>query len=546
MAFLFDGFFAIDPSDYTMVAAGGEVVIFDPNDATRSPLALVDPEGLPIGNPRVSNDKGFVSPFQADIDRVGWFAGEMSGFVASYQGMKDVATEAAVSAGEARATAAMAAEDAVIAAQAAQDAAASATAPADTQVSALLGNPSSATSQALDLKFPPATPLVSGLLLGADKAKLDTYRTGTTNVFAGTRAGAGNTGEGPTDPSKNGGYELTAFGVGALENNQRGWKNSGYGFGALRDNVDGYFNVAVGNSALERNIGGIGDAPKTASDPGSRCTAVGSNALRYQTTGTGNVGIGRNAGHANLSGSYLTVVGTNAWSGVVDEDDVHSAKTASYATAIGWGAGFNADAPYTTAIGARALYQTRDPSSYGCTAVGHYALLNSEARENTGLGNEAGRNVTTGRWNIGVGPRSLGGSSLGVTGNSNLGIGVAVLPKLTSGQYNIGTGQETLRDLETGSYNTISGHQAALAAPAGLTGATGMGAGIAVLHDNVIVLGRNSASTAKDQATIGARHLEILPTATPPIPAAGVRLWVDSAGSLKSIKPSGLITTLAA
>lgn len=546
MSYYFDGFFAIDPDDPTLVASGGMVTLVDPNDASLSPLALTDPDGLPRGNPLQANERGFVPPFRSDLDYVRWVAGDLSGTHASYQGIKQDALSAASSAVEAQASAESSAGSALASQQAAEAAAAMASGPADTQVSTLLADPASATSQALDLRLTVVTPSSNGLMLGADKVKLDTYRIGATNVFGGLNAGAGNTGDRPTDPTVNGGYELLGLGVGALQTNQRGWKNTAVGPYAMRDNLDGYFCVAVGNSALERNVGGIGTAPKSSNDPGSRHTAVGSNALRYGTTGVGNVGVGRNAGHANLTGSYITAVGTNAWSGVVDDDDVHSAKTASYATAVGWGAGFNADAPQTTAIGARALYETRNPASYGCTAVGHYALLNSEARENTGLGNEAGRNVTTGRWTIAIGPRAVGSASAAVTGNANIGMGVATLPKLTSGQANIGLGQETLRDLESGSFNTIGGHQAAMDAPVALTGATGLGAGISVKHDNTIVLGRNTSSTAPNQATIGARHLEMLPSATPAAPASGGRLWIDTAGALKYMKSNGTTVTLAA
>lgn len=546
MSYYFDGFFAIDPADPSQVAAGGMVTLVDPNDAGLTPIVLTDPDGLPRSNPVQANERGFVPAFRSDLDYVRWVAGDLSGTHASYQGIKTDSVNAAIAASAAQSSAALAADAALTSKQAAEAAAAMASGPADTQVSTLLADPASATSQALDLRLTVVTPTSNGLMLGADKVKLDTYRIGATNVFGGLKAGLGNTGERPTDSTVNGGYELVGIGAGALQTNQRGWKNTAVGPYAMRDNLDGYFCVAVGNSALERNVGGIGTAPKSSNDPGSRHTAVGSNALRYGTTGVGNVGVGRNAGHANLTGSYITAVGTNAWSGVVDDDDVHSAKTASYATAVGWGAGFNADAPQTTAIGARALYETRNPASYGCTAVGHYALLNSEARENTALGNEAGRNVTTGRWTIAIGPRAVGSGSAGVTGNANIGVGVATLPKLTSGQANIGLGQETLRDLETGSFNTIAGHQAAMDAPMALTGATGLGAGISVKHDNVIVLGRNTASSAPNQATIGARHLEILPSAIPSAPATGGRLWIDATGALKIIKPNGSIITLAA
>lgn len=379
--------------------------------------------------------------------------------------------------------------------------------------------------------------------------RTNTYSAGLENVFAGELAGASGDPEATSAVSGSaGGYENVFIGGQAGMTNERGWKNTAIGTFAMRDNLDGYFNVAVGNSALERNEGGVGSAPKNDNDPGARNTAVGSNALRYNETGRGNVAVGRNSAHSSLTGSYITAIGTNAYSGIVDAN-IHSKKSASEVTAVGWGAGFYADAPYTTAVGTRALYTTTLAASYGGTAVGHYSLEKSEAQENTALGHFSGQNVTTGRWSIAIGPRSLGANSTGVTGNANTAIGVAPMQKISSGQYNIAIGQETLKSITTGDWNIAIGHQASMDAPASVSGTVSLGGGAAATHTNSVAIGRNTASTAGDQFAIGRRHIEIGKAhGAPAAPASGVRMWAEGDGAstvLKVIFPGGRVATVA-
>ena len=391
--------------------------------------------------------------------------------------------------------------------------------------------------------------LATGAQVEAVDARTSTYRAGAENVFAGDEAGAaGDPDATSASAGSAGGYENVFVGGQAGKTNGRGWKNTALGTFAMRDNIDGYFNVAVGNSALERNEGGVGDDPKSDNDPGARNTAVGSNALRYNETGRANVAVGRNAAHSSISGSYVTAVGTNAYSGTVN-GDVHSAKTADEVTAVGWGAAFNTDAPLSTAVGTRALYQSADSGSYGGTAVGNRALENSEARENTAVGNRAGQNVTTGRWNLAVGARALGAGSAAVTGNSNMAIGTAPMQQVTSGAYNVAIGQESLNPIQTGSYNTAIGHQATMSAAEGTMGGTAIGAGANASHTNSVALGRSSATTAADQLAIGRRHIEIGKAyGAPAAPASGVRMWAEGDGAstvLKVIFPGGRVATLA-
>lgn len=140
MSYLYDGLWAIDPSNPLNAATNGTLTIFDPNDPSHTPLEITDPDGQPLANPVITNDKGFVPPFRAGLDRVGWIADDLTGYQISYDGIKSAADAAAFSANEASQKA-EASQSAASAAQlAAEEAALLVGAPADTAVAGLVGS----------------------------------------------------------------------------------------------------------------------------------------------------------------------------------------------------------------------------------------------------------------------------------------------------------------------------------------------------------------------------------------------------------------------
>lgn len=429
------------------------------------------------------------------------------------------------------------------------------------------------------------------------------YKAGTTNFFVAAGAGNSNTGEGPTDTSVNGGYELVGVGVDALRNNQRGWKNTAVGFSAMRDNVDGYFNVAIGNSALERTVGGIGmDAPNP-NAPGSRNVAIGSNAMRYNVTGRSNVAIGRNAAHSSVSGDYNTAVGTNAFSGVVDEG-VGSDKTSSYNTAIGWGTVFLTLSEGNTAVGAHALYQADGGVDEGYnTAVGFYALSATGGGYNVAMGYRAGIGLKAGNTNIAIGKDAIGITTSG-RGTQNIALGTESIGALTTGNNNVGMGYRALNSVTTGSNNVAIGHGAATSTSSGRSNITVVGAGAVadgdfsiaigsgtsavtsnavaigasvtasgasgvVLghmgqssatyavaigreanagHTSSIALGDRTSTSATNQIAMGTRHIALSPVTAPTNPVDGGRLYIVNSGGKSSLRvkfPTGAEITLA-
>ena len=96
----------------------------------------------------------------------------------------------------------------------------------------------------------------------------------------------------------NGSYN-TALGTNALYFNSTGYNNVGVGTLSLQNNSTGRQNTAVGSKSLYSNISGFQN------------TAVGDSAL-YKNTGNYNTAIGYNAGSNVTTGANLTLIGIDA------------------------------------------------------------------------------------------------------------------------------------------------------------------------------------------------------------------------------------------
>lgn len=92
------------------------------------------------------------------------------------------------------------------------------------------------------------------------------------------------------------GSNNNAFGKNALAANKTGGNNTAIGYYALSSDTSGSHNIAIGNSALLNNISA------------NYNIGIGINALS-NTTGLGNIGIGRDAGTAITSGTNNVVIG---------------------------------------------------------------------------------------------------------------------------------------------------------------------------------------------------------------------------------------------
>jgi hypothetical protein len=148
-------------------------------------------------------------------------------------------------------------------------------------------------------------------------------------------------------------------------------------------------------------------------------TAIGADALRYNTGGNGNVAAGQAAMRINTIGRYNTAIG---W------------------TALG---GNNGD--YNTASGARALSATSQ--GFFNTADGAFALRNNIADYNTASGGNALTSNTTGPNNTAIGFKAL---FLNTSGDSNTANGVQALNSNTIGFRNTASGSQALYSNTTG------------------------------------------------------------------------------------------------
>ena len=154
MAYSYDPIFAVDPNSPSNVARNASILIFDPNDATKTPVTLTDVTGSHVANPITVNQHGFGPAIKHEtLDRLAWEGAGMSGVFTSYEGMKEEAVAARVAAQAAATTAAAeasagvasvvadaetAATSAAASATAAAQSAALVNAPADTAIAAAI------------------------------------------------------------------------------------------------------------------------------------------------------------------------------------------------------------------------------------------------------------------------------------------------------------------------------------------------------------------------------------------------------------------------
>jgi trimeric autotransporter adhesin len=218
---------------------------------------------------------------------------------------------------------------------------------------------------------------------------------------------------------------------------------------------------------------GIGVTALDAITTGDNNTAIGYQAATALTEGTANTILGSGAGAALTVGEYNTAIG------------FQSLKT-------------NVDGDKNTAIGYESLY-TMEPSS--------------NEGNNTALGYQAGKAISTGLSNVligsgaGVAATTVGssviigkGAGAGVMTSDAIGtvaIGASAGAALTSGACNIAIGYQALDAGDTTDNNTAIGYQAL----SGLDSSDQYGNNVAIGYQSGLVL--NHATTAIDNIIIG-------------------------------------------
>ncbi|WP_448530304.1 tail fiber domain-containing protein, partial [Raineya sp.] len=159
----------------------------------------------------------------------------------------------------------------------------------------------------------------------------------------------------------------TAVGADALYYNTTGQYNTATGMGSLTYNTTGSFNTAYGSGTLYLNTTGIYN------------TANGYGSLYYNTTGSRNTANGLGALTYNTTGSFNSADGflalyyntTGSFNTAAGAGALYSNTTSSNNTAVGYNSlAFNSNGSNNTAIGYYAGYGATGTNFNQCTFVG--------------------------------------------------------------------------------------------------------------------------------------------------------------------------------
>ena len=249
----------------------------------------------------------------------------------------------------------------------------------------------------------------------------------------------------------------TAVGAFALRRNTSGYMNTGIGFKALESTSD----TTPGQG--EQNVA-AGAMALQNNITGNYNIAIGANALINHKTKQSNMAIGYNASYSDTDGEYNLAIGSNS---------LYSSTTAVRNFAIGNNAMYTlVTGNYNTAVGHDSLY-TIDNVQYNTsfgnntlkkntaganTAIGYNALTaNTSGTNNTAVGYQALKTVTTKSSNTAVGYLALLSDT---TGQNNTAIGEQALRTNTTGNDNVALGAETMKNNVNGGLNTALGTQA--------------------------------------------------------------------------------------
>ncbi len=285
----------------------------------------------------------------------------------------------------------------------------------------------------------------------------------------------------------------TAIGNGALKENTTGSNNIAMGSDALRVNTTGTYNLAIGNNALTSNSTGndnfaMGNNALSQNTTGVYNLALGNGALSSNTTGGSNFGLGVNALRANTTGRNNVGIGVEAmFKNTTGENNIgfgngtlHENTTGNDNISLGTNSlRNNTTGNNNLAFGTNALYANTTGADN--VAMGPGALLNNTVgTNNIGLGTNSLRTNTTGKDNVALGSTALFANTTGV---NNIAIGTNGLRNNTTGNNNIGFGTNTLRLNTTGERNiaigdgTLSGNT---------IGSYNVGLGISTLNSNTV------------------------------------------------------------
>ena len=230
----------------------------------------------------------------------------------------------------------------------------------------------------------------------------------------------------------------------AIGNNATSGANSGGG-----QNSIAIGNQAKANSTSDSGTSGI--AIGAYSNAGDHSVALGTSALKSNTTGSDNIAVGTSALKSNTTGPGNIAIGENTlYSNTRGDDNIAIGRNALYQSDTGGG---------NIAIGYQAMYYQND-INYGNTAVGYQAMVGTNSASNyhnTAIGyralSRAGNSAKNAGQNTAVGSGALENN---VTGFGNTAIGSDALNAVRQGDYNTGLGYYACANV-TGSHKTCIG-----------------------------------------------------------------------------------------
>jgi len=293
--------------------------------------------------------------------------------------------------------------------------------------------------------------IVNGLTIGLGGGTDNTNAAFGNGALTSNTVGLNNTAIGNVALTLNTGSYNTAIGSQVLPINTTGTNNTAMGYGALFNNVSGSSNSAIGDGALFYNTG-------------SNNIALGSGANDKNTTGNDNTAIGFNALQPNTTGSKNTAIGSGS--------KVATAALTN-ATAIGFGA--NVAASNTIQLGDLNITNVKTKGSITAGDVTYPNEHNSTANQVLSIDaagiatfktiDGAGTNLTNGK--ILVGNASNIASAVNLTG---------AVTMTNAGVVSITNNAVTYSKIQTMSAKTILGNKSA--STAGTPGEIILGTGL--------------------------------------------------------------------
>jgi hypothetical protein len=267
----------------------------------------------------------------------------------------------------------------------------------------------------------------------------------------------------------------------AAVNSSTGLRNIAIGLNSLNTNSTVSDLIAIGDSSLFSQVGGSGWN-----------IAIGSKALKSNTTGYNNTALGIVTLLSNTTGVQNTALGAGVLRMNTTGDNNTGCGTYSLA--------LNTTGQSNTAIGSQSINQ--NTTGYNNTGTGVQSLYsNTTGYNNTALGFQSLHSNTTGYENTSVGQGALATNS---SGTFNTAVGEGALSSNSTGHNNTSIGGGSMGGNVTGTYNTGVGVNSLLSNVSG-TNLSAIGFGTDVIGSNL-----NNASALGTLATVNASNKVVI------------------------------------